>query len=102
VHAVIDAKIRALKGTVPRRMFGEDAYMVGGKVFAGWWREELVLKLPPDAHAQAMALPGARAFEPMAGRPMKEWVVLPGPYSSAAVSRLVAAAHAYAPGPRSR
>jgi hypothetical protein len=39
----------------------------------------MVFKLPdPDAHARALALDGAHLFDPSgAGRPFKEWVVVP-------------------------
>ena len=48
-----------------------------GKAFAGLYGEDMVFKLAGDAHAEALALEGAHLFEPMAGRPMKAWVVVP-------------------------
>lgn len=49
----------------------------GGKAFAGLYGEDMVFKLSGDAHAEALALDGVRLFEPMAGRPMKQWVQVP-------------------------
>lgn len=49
----------------------------GGKVFAGLYGDDMVFKLEGDAHEKALALDGARLFEPMAGRPMKAWVQVP-------------------------
>ncbi|WP_411285412.1 hypothetical protein [Lapillicoccus sp.] len=49
----------------------------GGKTFAGLYGEDMVFKLNGDAHAEALALAGAHLFEPMAGRPMKQWVEVP-------------------------
>ena len=66
-----------LEGVAPRKMFGMDGYACGRKSFGGWWKDKLVLKLPPADHARTMELPGAEAFDPMGGRPMREWVVLP-------------------------
>jgi len=37
----------------------------------------MIFKLAGRAHAEALALPGATLFEPMAGRPMKAWVQVP-------------------------
>jgi hypothetical protein len=59
------------------RMFGMPCLKVGGKAFAGLSGEAMVFKLTGPAHAQALALEGARLFDPMGGRPMKEWVEVP-------------------------
>lgn len=50
-----------------------------GKAFVGLHEDELVVRLSRDSaeHAEALALGGAHLFEPMAGRPMKDWVCLP-------------------------
>ncbi|MBI2867219.1 MAG: hypothetical protein HYX97_02650 [Chloroflexi bacterium] len=92
----LDRAMRALPGAATKRMFGMDCYVVGGKVFAGWWHDGLVLKLSGTAFAQAMAVPGAHAFDPMGGRPMKEWVVVPA--NSPGLTTLIKAAHGYAGG----
>ena len=42
----VDEEIRRLEGVTTRRWFGMDGYAVGGKMFATWWKGELVLKLP--------------------------------------------------------
>lgn len=39
--------------------------------------DELIFKLEGGAHATALGLDGAHLFEPMAGRPMKQWVQVP-------------------------
>ena len=49
----------------------------GGKAFAGLYGEDMVFKLSGDAHAEALALAGSHLFEPMVGRPMKQWVQVP-------------------------
>ena len=60
----------------PKPMFGCPAYFTNGNLFAGVWQSSLMLRLPEDGRAEARAL-GGGPFEPMAGRPMKEYVVLP-------------------------
>jgi hypothetical protein len=37
----------------------------------------MVFKLTGAEHASALALSGARLFDPMGGRPMKQWVEVP-------------------------
>ena len=49
----------------------------GGKAFAGLYGEDMVFKLDGDAHTEALALAGSHLFEPMVGRPMKQWVQVP-------------------------
>lgn len=50
-----------------------------GKAFVGLHGEELVVRLNRDTteHAAALALPGSHLFDPMGGRPMKDWICLP-------------------------
>lgn len=50
-----------------------------GKAFVGLHEDELVVRLDRNSaeHAAALALGGAHLFEPMAGRPMKDWVCVP-------------------------
>ena len=43
---------------------------------------DMVFKLSGRAHAQALRIPGAHLFDPMGGRPMKEWVVVPAPQAA--------------------
>src|SRR5262249_50868672 len=55
------------------------------RVIAGFTRSEqaMVFKLPdPDAHARALALPGAHLFDP-SGRdePFRQWVVVPSAHA---------------------
>ena len=52
-----------------------------GKAGVMFWRDYMVFKLPPDALQEALSLDGAQNFDPMDGRPMKEWVQLPYAYS---------------------
>jgi TfoX/Sxy family transcriptional regulator of competence genes len=60
-----------------RKMFGFPAAFVGGKLFASLHGNEFVVRLPEDARTSVLRLPGAHVLEVMAGRPMREYVVLP-------------------------
>jgi len=61
----------------PRQMFGYPAGFVNGNMFGGLYQDSLVLRLSDGDRAAFLALPGARVFEPMPGRPMREYVVAP-------------------------
>jgi hypothetical protein len=60
------------------KMFGVPCLKHGGKAFAAFHDGMMVFKLRQPEHAAALALPGARLFDPSgAGRPMREWVKVP-------------------------
>ena len=57
-------------------MFGNLAGFVNGNMFAGLFGEDLFVRLPDD-EADAVRRDGGRDFEPMAGRAMKGYVLVP-------------------------
>ncbi len=60
-----------------RSMFGYPCSVVNGHLFAGLHEDRMMVRLDAAARAELLAIDGARVFEPMQGRPMKEYVVLP-------------------------
>ena len=60
-----------------RKMFGCPAFYINGNMFAGVYGQQLFLRLPPEERASLEAGLGAKPFEPMPGRPMKEYVAMP-------------------------
>lgn len=69
----------AVRGTI----FGNPSLMIHGKVFAGRFGEAMVFKLGGVARTRALALAGARPFDPLRrGRPMKAWVEVPSRHAS--------------------
>jgi len=59
-----------------RPMFGYPAAFVNGNMFMSLFQESMILRLPEDARAELMRA-GGSVFEPMKGRPMREYVVVP-------------------------
>jgi hypothetical protein len=59
-----------------RKMFGYPAAFVGGNMATGLFADRWVVRLP-DAEVAAARESGAGAFEPMPGKPMKSFVVIP-------------------------
>jgi hypothetical protein len=81
-QAEYDAVVSEMMATSPTssgKMFGMPCLKnSNGKAFAGFFEGEMVFKLGGANHAEALALSGARLFDPSErGRPMKEWVVVP-------------------------
>jgi TfoX/Sxy family transcriptional regulator of competence genes len=60
-----------------RKMFGGLSLFMNGHMFAGIHGNKIVLKLGEDDRAKAQTEAGAMPFEPMPGRVMKEYVVVP-------------------------
>jgi hypothetical protein len=48
-------------------------------MFAGLHTESMVVRLGPAELVAFLELPGSRPFEPMPGRPMTGYAVVPGP-----------------------
>jgi TfoX/Sxy family transcriptional regulator of competence genes len=60
-----------------RKMFGYPCAFVAGNLFAGLHQESVIVRLAENDRAAAIADQGACMFEPMPGRPMREYIVLP-------------------------
>ena len=65
------------RGATRSQMFGMPVLKAGDKVFAGTFGDAMTFKLGPDDLERARSLTGVEAFEPVKGRPMKEWVLVP-------------------------
>lgn len=61
-----------------RKMFGYPALFVGGNLTTGLFADHWMIRLPDDDRAELLALAGAAPFEPMPGKAMKGYAVLPG------------------------
>ena len=67
----------------PGKMFGALCMKLpNGKAAAMFWKNFLVVKLPEKEREGALKLKGAQLFDPMDGRPMKEWVQVPFDHKS--------------------
>ena len=73
-------RFAAILGRYPeaqqKKMFGYPAAFVGGNMATSLFADRWVVRLTPDEIEPARAA-GAGPFEPMAGRPMKGFVVVP-------------------------
>jgi hypothetical protein len=62
-----------------RKMFGYPALFVGGNLTTGLFAEHWMIRLPDPDRLALLALPGAGDFEPLPGKPMKGYAILPPP-----------------------
>ena len=68
--------VAGIDGVEERRMFGFPAAFIGGNMTAGLHQNTVMVRLP-DAERQERIDDGWSLFEPMPGRPMREYVALP-------------------------
>jgi TfoX/Sxy family transcriptional regulator of competence genes len=62
---------------VQRKMFGYPAGFVNGNMFMGLFQEAMILRLPTGPREEFLKVHKAKIFEPMAGRPMREYAEVP-------------------------
>ena len=60
-----------------RQMFGYPCAWIGGNMVTGLFAEAWWVRVEGPDRAALLEMPGAHLFEPMAGRPMRAYVVLP-------------------------
>ena len=75
--AQFERAIEGLSGIQTRKMFGYPAAFVNGNMFSGLFQSSIILRLSESDRAACASGYGARPFEPMPGRPMREYIVLP-------------------------
>jgi hypothetical protein len=82
-YEAVASEITSASPATTGKMFGMPCLKnENGKAFAGFYEGAMVFKLTGPAHAEALGLSGARLFDPMGGRPMKEWVQVPDEHAS--------------------
>jgi TfoX/Sxy family transcriptional regulator of competence genes len=59
-----------------RKMFGFPAAFINGNMFAGVFQDEIVVRLAERGREELM-VEGGSLFEPMPGRPMREYIAAP-------------------------
>ena len=81
----IMARMMGWAGVEPRRMFGCDAYLVGGRLFAFFQDEGVVVKVPSPRREELLADARVAPFTPRSGARFGDWlhVRLSGPADAA-------------------
>jgi TfoX/Sxy family transcriptional regulator of competence genes len=86
----IRGALRGRDGVTEQKMFGGIAFMINGNMAVGITRDELMVRVGPDAHDDAVAQPHVRIMD-MGNRPMRGMVNVapPGVASDADLQRWV-------------
>ncbi len=66
-----------LSGISDKRMFGSLAFLTDGRLTVGVTGDDLMVRVGPDAAADALERPGTRLME-MGGRRMRGWIRVDG------------------------
>ena|SRR6267143_1949480 len=79
-----EAAMKLFRSLVPedtrvtvRPMFGNNAVFVNGNMYFGIFGDDLFLRLSDKDQVELLKNKGASMLEPMKGKPMKNYVVLP-------------------------
>ncbi|MHB1347889.1 MAG: TfoX/Sxy family protein [Candidatus Humimicrobiaceae bacterium] len=72
-----DKIIPNFPGLEKRKMFGYPVTFINGNMFMGVHGDSVILRLPENHRTEFLELESAKQFEPMPGRLMKEYVVIP-------------------------
>jgi hypothetical protein len=59
------------------KMMGMPSLQVDGKGIGGFFKDRIVVKLDGERLERALAIDGADNFDPIGGRPMRQWVTVP-------------------------
>ncbi len=74
---ILDEASRPFAVIERRKMFGCPAFYINGNMFAGVYGQQLFLRLPAEDREALQRDLAARPFEPIPGRPMKEYLAMP-------------------------
>ena len=77
VLAAFDSLVPGSEGVERRKMFGYPCAFLNGNMFMGVFQEQIFIRLSAEDRDAFLDLDGARGFEPVEGRIMREYVIVP-------------------------
>src|SRR3990170_3732769 len=79
---LIREELLGMPGFVEKKMFGGVGFLLGGNMACGVNKDELIVRVGPDEHENALSQPHVRVFD-MTGKPMQGWIMVsPDGYTS--------------------
>jgi TfoX/Sxy family transcriptional regulator of competence genes len=69
-------ELSQLSDVQEKKMFGGVSFLVQGNLACGVLGEELIVRVGPGRHVEALGQPHTRPFD-MTGRPMSGWIMVP-------------------------
>jgi hypothetical protein len=75
---LVDLFVSVMPGppVVQRKMFGYPAGFINGNLFMSLFEDQMIFRLPESQRQELLKKEGAKIFEPMPGRPMREYVAV--------------------------
>ncbi len=74
--AVVNAML-ADNRVIESQMFGMPCVKIGGKMFAGLWKNQLVIKIGVPRVTELLKAKAGKQFDPSGmKRPLKEWIMI--------------------------
>jgi TfoX/Sxy family transcriptional regulator of competence genes len=97
IIALFDSVVPDAPNVERRQMFGYPAAFVNGNLFMSLFQENMILRLGNEDRQQFLSTFKTKLFDPMGGRPMKEYAVVPAKVQkdSAILAEWICKAHAY-------
>ena len=74
---LFDNSVPSAASVTRRKMFGYPAAFANGNLFIGLHQNDFIMRLSEGDRTRFTAQYGERTFEPMRGRPMRQYVRLP-------------------------
>jgi TfoX/Sxy family transcriptional regulator of competence genes len=93
--AAFTSTVKDMAGVDQRKMFGYPAAFANAHMFAGLFEDKMIVRLDESDRA-ALRSQGGVPFEPMPGRPMREYLVVPTAVAADAWARRAWCDKAYA------
>jgi TfoX/Sxy family transcriptional regulator of competence genes len=78
--------LKGQRALIEKKMFGGLAYLSNGKMFAGILKDNLVVRVGPDANDEALKKPHTRPID-FTGRPMNGYIYV-GPEGTKSAAQL--------------
>jgi hypothetical protein len=75
-ETILNKIMQDMPQTNAGRMFGYPGYKVNGKLAAGLHEQGIIVKVGHDRASEIIGQGQGQAFEPMAGRVWRDWVLL--------------------------
>lgn len=63
------------RGIAEKKLFGGVGFLLHGNLLVAIWKHSLIVRLGPDAAAQALQEPHVGEFD-VTGKPMKGWIMV--------------------------
>src|SRR5262245_58046149 len=73
-----DAAVAGFPAAERKQMFGYPSIFVNGNLTAGLFQDRIMFRLSEEDRSKFLKRSGTGVFEPMKGRPMKDYVESPG------------------------